>query len=81
MQKLEQLLGHCEALEQRMRESRRLAEQLLQTALREALAAPEGVGAGPVAAPVGAAPVYATGNLFARVSSAALLNQRAPSAT
>lgn len=36
--KLEQLLGHCDALEQRIRESRRLAEQLLATALREALA-------------------------------------------
>ena len=36
--KLEQLLQHCDALEQRIRESRRLAEQLLQTALREALA-------------------------------------------
>nr|GEY80048.1 hypothetical protein [Tanacetum cinerariifolium] len=35
--KLEQLLGHCDALEQRIRTSRRLAEQLLATALREAL--------------------------------------------
>ncbi|UPL50220.1 restriction endonuclease subunit S [Hymenobacter sublimis] len=41
--KLEQLLQHCDALEQRIRESRRLAEQLLQTALREALSAPEAV--------------------------------------
>ncbi len=40
--KLEQLLQHCDALEQRIRESRRLAEQLLQTALREALAPPAG---------------------------------------
>jgi type I restriction enzyme S subunit len=38
--KLEQLIQHCDALEQRIRESRRLAEQLLQTALREALAPP-----------------------------------------
>jgi restriction endonuclease S subunit len=38
--KLEQLTQHCDALEQRIRESRRLAEQLLQTALREALAPP-----------------------------------------
>jgi restriction endonuclease S subunit len=42
--KLEQLLGHCDALEQRTRESRRLAEQLLATALREALAPPTGTG-------------------------------------
>jgi type I restriction enzyme S subunit len=41
--KLEQLLQHCDSLEQRIRESRRLAEQLLQTALREALAPPAGV--------------------------------------
>ncbi|QIX62728.1 hypothetical protein HER32_16730 [Hymenobacter sp. BT18] len=40
--KLEQLMQHCDALEQRIRESRRLAEQLLQTALREALAPPAG---------------------------------------
>ena len=40
--KLEQLLQYCDALEQRIRESRRLAEQLLQTALREALAPPAG---------------------------------------
>ncbi|UOE33305.1 restriction endonuclease subunit S [Hymenobacter monticola] len=40
--KLEQLMQHCDALEQRIRESRRLAEQLLQTALREALAPPVG---------------------------------------
>ena len=40
--KLEQFHQHCEALEQRIRESRRLAEQLLQTALREALAPPAG---------------------------------------
>ena len=40
--KLEQLMQHCDALEQRIRESRRLAEQLLQTALREALAPPIG---------------------------------------
>ena len=40
--KLEQLMQHCDALEQRIRESRRLAEQLLQTALREALASPAG---------------------------------------
>lgn len=39
---LEQLPGHCDALEQRIRESRRLAQQLLQTALREALAGPGG---------------------------------------
>ena len=37
-----QLLGHCDALEQRIAESRRLAGQLLQTALREALAGPDG---------------------------------------
>jgi len=36
--KLEQLMQHCDALEQRIRESRQLAELLLQTALREALA-------------------------------------------
>lgn len=41
--KLEQLLQHCDALEQRIRESRHLAEQLLATALREALAPPAGV--------------------------------------
>ena len=41
--KLGQLLGHCDALEQRIAESRRLAGQLLQTALREALAGPGGV--------------------------------------
>ena len=35
-------MQHCDALEQRIRESRRLAEQLLQTALREALAPPAG---------------------------------------
>ena len=35
--KLGQLLGHVDALEQRIGESRRLAGQLLQTALREAL--------------------------------------------
>ena len=40
--KLEQLMQHCDALEQRIRESRRLAQQLLQTALREALAPPAG---------------------------------------
>jgi type I restriction enzyme S subunit len=40
--KLEQLMQHCDALEQRIRESRQLAEQLLQTALREALAPPAG---------------------------------------
>ncbi|HEX8504673.1 MAG TPA: restriction endonuclease subunit S [Hymenobacter sp.] len=40
--KLEQLMQHCDALEQRIRESRRLVEQLLQTALREALAPPIG---------------------------------------
>ncbi|RZJ61927.1 MAG: restriction endonuclease subunit S, partial [Hymenobacter sp.] len=40
--KLAQLLQHCDALEQRIRESRRLAEQLLATALREALAPPTG---------------------------------------
>ena len=48
--KLEHLLQHCEALEQRIRESRRLAEQLLATALREALAPPAGVEAAVVAA-------------------------------
>ncbi|RSK42712.1 hypothetical protein [Hymenobacter perfusus] len=37
-----QLLGQCDALEQRIQESRRLAGQLLQTALREALAGPGG---------------------------------------
>lgn len=42
--KLAQLLQHCEALEQRIRESRQLAGQLLQTALREALAPPAGWG-------------------------------------
>ena len=42
MAKLGQLLGHCDALEQRIAESRRLAGQLLQTALREALAGPGG---------------------------------------
>ncbi|RZJ94543.1 MAG: hypothetical protein EOO60_02810 [Hymenobacter sp.] len=40
MAKLEQLLGHCDALEQRIRASRRLAEQLLAIALCEALAPP-----------------------------------------
>jgi type I restriction enzyme S subunit len=44
--KLGQLLGHCNALEQRIQESRRLAGQLLQTALREALAGPGGSGGG-----------------------------------
>ena len=43
VEKLEQLLQHCDALEQRIRESRRLAEQLLQTALREALSVPDPV--------------------------------------
>ena len=43
--KLGQLLGHCDALEQRIQESRRLAGQLLQTALREALAGPGGAAA------------------------------------
>lgn len=38
--KLAQLLGHCDALEQRIQTSRQLAGQLLQTALREALAGP-----------------------------------------
>ena len=42
MAKLGQLLGHCDALEQRMQEGRRLAGQLLQTTLREALAGPGG---------------------------------------
>ena len=45
--KLGQLLGHCDALEQRIQESRRLAGQLLQTALREALAGPGGVAGRP----------------------------------
>jgi type I restriction enzyme S subunit len=66
--KLGQLLGHCDALEQRIQESRRLAGQLLQTALREALAGPGGAG-------VAAAPearkrrpaVGMTGDLFAAV--------------
>ena len=40
VEKLEKLLQHCDTLEQRIRESRRMAEQLLQTALREALAPP-----------------------------------------
>jgi len=40
--KLAQLLQHCDALEQRIRASRQLAEQLLATALREALAPPTG---------------------------------------
>ncbi|QKG55216.1 restriction endonuclease subunit S [Hymenobacter sp. BRD128] len=40
--KLAQLLQHCDALEQRIREGRRLAEQLLAIALREALAPPAG---------------------------------------
>jgi len=47
--KLEQLLGHCDALEQRIRESRRLAEQLFATALREALAPPTGTASPEVA--------------------------------
>ncbi|WP_345054980.1 restriction endonuclease subunit S [Hymenobacter glaciei] len=48
--KLAQLLGHCDALEQRIAESRRLAGQLLQTALHEALAGPGGVVAATEAA-------------------------------
>jgi len=43
--KLGQLLGHCDALEQRITECRWLAGQLLQTALREALAGPGGAAA------------------------------------
>ncbi|WP_073280904.1 restriction endonuclease subunit S [Hymenobacter psychrotolerans] len=54
--KLEQLLGHCDALEQRIRESRQLAGQLLQTALREALAGP---AATPALPPPEAAPAVA----------------------
>ena len=50
MVKLEQLLGHCAGLEARIRESARLAGQLLQTALREALAPPAG-GAAPASPP------------------------------
>jgi hypothetical protein len=42
--KLAQPLGHCDALEQRIGESRQLAGQLLQTVLREALAVPGGAG-------------------------------------
>lgn len=54
--KLGQLLTHCDALEQRIQTSRQLAGQLLQTALREALAGP-GEGALPnPAAPAPAVP-------------------------
>lgn len=56
--KLAQLLQHCDDLEQRIRESRRLAEQLLATALREALAPPAStaIAAAPEA-PITAEPV------------------------
>ena len=43
-----QLLGHCDALEQRIAESRRLAGQLLQTALREALGGWDVAGLNPL---------------------------------
>ena len=48
MAKLGQLLGHCDALEQRIAESRRLAGQLLQTALREALGGWDVAGLNPL---------------------------------
>lgn len=54
--KLEQLLGYCDALEQRIRVSRRLAEQLLATALREALAPSPGTALAAAPAPEAAAP-------------------------
>jgi len=54
--KLEQLFQHCDALEQRIRESRRLAEQLLATALREALAPPPGTALAAAPAPEAAPP-------------------------
>jgi type I restriction enzyme S subunit len=66
--KLGQLLAHCDALEQRIQKSRRLAGQLLQTALREALAGPGGavVAAAPEARKRRPA-VGMTGDLFAAV--------------
>ncbi|SMB93775.1 hypothetical protein SAMN00120144_2692 [Hymenobacter roseosalivarius DSM 11622] len=44
-------MQHCEALEQRIRESASLAGQLLQTALREALAPPAGAAVAAEAEP------------------------------
>jgi type I restriction enzyme S subunit len=67
--KLGQLLAHCDALEQRIQASRRLAGQLLQTALREALAGPGGavVAAAPEARKRPVRAVGMTGDLFAAV--------------